>query len=177
MTVFQHFHDQLVACGIDLHPSELHGLLMGFLCAVKDQSQKDARMAVYGSWVGDSLPNDLGDLLEDAFNLGLEHLDEFADFDFSLLLPDDEAPISERVRAVGLWCSGFISGFGETGRQLDVNEKSDVHEAMKDLASIAAMTDAVPEGEENEGDLMEIIEFVRVSTLLIFAETKTSGAH
>ena len=71
----------------------------------------------------------------------------------------------------------LFPAFGETGRQLDVNEKSDVHEAMKDLASIAAMTDAVPEGEENEGDLMEIIEFVRVSTLLIFAETKTSGAH
>ena len=47
---------------------------------------------------------------------------------------------------------------------------------MRDLASIAAMTDDVPEGEENEADLMEIVEFVRVSTLLIFAETGSSSA-
>lgn len=150
---------------------------MGYLCAVKNQSQKDGRLAVYSGWVGDSVPEELAELLEGAFNRGLENLEEFSDFDFSLLLPDDEAPISERAQSVGLWCSGFLSGFGETGRQLDVNDKSDVHEAMRDLASIAAMTDDVPEGEENEADLMEIVEFVRVSTLLIFAETSSPGAH
>ncbi len=177
MPVFNHFQDQLTACGIDLHPSELHGLLMGYLCAVKDQSQQQGRLAVYSSWMGDSLPEDLGELLEDAFKQGLENLEEFSDFDFSLVLPADEAPISERAAAIGLWCSGFLSGFGETGRQLDVDEKSDVHEAMRDLASIAAMTDDVPEGEANEADLMEIVEFVRVSTLLIFAETGASESN
>jgi len=171
MPVFKHFQDQLTSYGIDLHPSELHGLLMGYLCAVKNQSKKDGRLAVYRSWMDDELPGEMGDLLEEAFNQGLENLEEFSDFDFALLLPDDEAPISERAAGVSLWCSGFLSGFGETGRQLDVNDKSDVHEAMRDLASIAAMTDDVPEGEENEADLMEIVEFVRVSALLIFAET------
>lgn len=150
---------------------------MGYLCAVKNQSQKDGRLAVYSGWVEGSVPDALAALLEDAFNQGLDNLEEFSDFDFALLLPDDDAPISERAMAIGLWCSGFLSGFGETGRQLDVNDKSDVHEAMRDLASIAAMTDDVPEGEENEADLMEIVEFVRVSTLLIFAETNSPGAH
>lgn len=171
MPVFKHFQDQLTSYGIDLHPSELHGLLMGYLCAVKKQSKRDGRVSVYRSWMDDELPAEMVDLLEEAFNEGLENLEEFSDFDFKLLLPDDDASIGERAAGVGLWCSGFLSGFGETGRQLDVNEKSDVHEAMRDLASIAAMTDDVPEGEENEADLMEIVEFVRVSTLLIFAET------
>ena len=31
--------------------------------------------------------------------------------------------------------------------------------------------------EENESDLTEIVEFVRISTLLIFAETESKGAH
>ncbi len=176
MPVFKHFQDQLTAYGADHHPSELHGLLMGYLCAVKNQSKKEGRLAVYASWLDGDLPGELGDLMEEAFSEGLENLEEFSDFDFSLLLPDDESPISERAAAIGLWCSGFLSGFGETGRQLDVNDKSDVHEAMRDLASIAAMTDDVPEGEENEADLMEIVEFVRVSTLLIFAETGSSSA-
>ena len=34
------------------------------------------------------------------------------------------------------------------------------------------MTDEVPEGEENEEDLAELEEFVRISVLLIFAESE-----
>ena len=50
-------------------------------------------------------------------------------------------------------------------------------EALNDLARVAAMTDEVPEGEENESDLNEILEFVRISTLLVFAETDSARAH
>jgi uncharacterized protein YgfB (UPF0149 family) len=39
------------------------------------------------------------------------------------------------------------------------------------------MSEEVTEGEENESDLTEIVEFIRISTLLIFAETESKGTH
>ena len=78
--------------------------------------------------------------------------------------------------SIALWCSGFLSGLGESGRQID-QEQGDAAEALGVIARIAAMTDEVPEGEDNEEDLTEIEEFVRVSTLLVFAETRPGRPH
>jgi len=46
----------------------------------------------------------------------------------------------------------------------------DVIEAFADFSRIAGLTETVPDGEENESDLMEICEYVRISVLLIFTE-------
>ena len=93
------------------------------------------------------------------------------------MIPGDDESITDRAEAVSLWCSGFLSGFGESGRQLDADDVSDVKEALQDIGRIAAMSEEVPEGEENESDLTEIVEFIRISTLLVFAETGSKGAH
>jgi len=93
------------------------------------------------------------------------------------VMPGDDEGITERAAAVFLWCSGFLSGFGESGRQLDADDASDVKEALQDMGRIAAMSEEVTEGEENESDLTEIVEFIRIITLLIFAETESKGAH
>lgn len=174
MTTFPNFQDELSFHNADLHPSELHGQLVGYVCAVQNGSDADRRKTLYRTWVDSDVSATLTGMLEEAHLHALEHLDEFSDFEFSLLMPSDDEPISMRASALALWCSGFLSGFGESGRTL---EGDDVQEAMADLARIAAMTDDVPEGEENEVDLHEIIEFVRVSVLLIFAGLKPTGAH
>ena len=73
-------------------------------------------------------------------------------------------------------------GLNHETAPLEVREKvafgPDIMEdALADLARVAAMTDEVPEGEENESDLNEILEFVRISTLLIFAASDSAKAH
>ena len=93
------------------------------------------------------------------------------------MIPADDEGITERAESVSLWCSGFLSGFGESGRQLDAADASDVKEALQDIGRIAVMSEEVTEGEENESDLTEIVEFIRISTLLIFAETESKGTH
>ncbi len=163
--------------GSDLHASELHGLLVGYLCAVKDSSTPQQRKAIFESWLDARQPATILVLLEEIYLASLDSLDEFADFDFRLMIPSDDESISSRAAAIALWCSGFLSGFGETGRQLDADDASDVKEALQDIGRIAGMTSEVPEAEDNEADLTQIVEFVRISTLLIFAETGTRGAH
>ena len=175
MTTFHILQNELDELGSDLHASELHGLLVGYACGA-GKSQGSKRSALYESWLDGEVADDLAILLNEAFDTTLDNLDEFADFEFRLMMPDDESAIFERVQAVALWCSGFLSGLGESGRSLD-GMVGDAAEALGDLGRIAAMTDDVPEGEENEEDLAEIEEFVRVSVLLIFAETHQPATH
>ena len=178
MSKFSAFQDELAVSGMDMHASELHGMLVGYLCAAKGATDEQ-RAALYRNWLGASPSGELTKMLEGTSEQSIEALGEYADFDFRLLMPADEEPIRDRVKAVGLWCSGFLSGYGEAGRHdhLEGDGAANVKEALQDLARIAAMTEEVPEGEENEADLLEIEEFVRVSTLLIFAESQPTGAH
>ncbi len=154
-------------------------MLVGYLCAVREDAGKQQRESLYREWVGDSLPVGLAALMEESHAAVLENLDEFADFEFRLLVPEGKALIHERARSIALWCSGFLSGFGESGKRSELAGEAmkNVEEALQDIGRIAAMTDVVSQGEENEVDLAEIEEFVRVSTLLIFAETRSRGEH
>ena len=177
MSSFLNIQDELSVHGIDLHPSELHGMLVGYLCAVKADSQPDQRAALYERWLGGTVPGSLAELLESECRQVLDNLDEFADFDFSLLIPPDDSPISDRAGAIALWFSGFLSGFGESGRAASITLEGNVQEVLQDLGRVAGMTQDVPEGEENETDLTEIEEFIRVSTLLVFAEGTGGSTH
>jgi uncharacterized protein YgfB (UPF0149 family) len=132
---------------------------------------------LFEGWMDCQAPASLVNMLEEAYKQSLESLGEYADFDFTLMIPADDEGITERAESVSLWCSGFLSGFGESGRQLDAADASDVKEALQDMGRIAAMSKEVTEGEENESDLTEIVEFIRISTLLIFAETESKGTH
>ncbi len=176
MSKFLSFKHELTAHDVDLHPSELHGLMVGYVCGAGSELNLDQRRALYTNWLDADVPDDLLTMLDAAHDQAVENLDEFADFEFRLLIPADDQPIQERAMSIALWCSGFLSGLGESGRQID-QEQGDAAEALGVIARIAAMTDEVPEGEDNEEDLTEIEEFVRVSTLLVFAETRPGRPH
>jgi uncharacterized protein YgfB (UPF0149 family) len=177
MNLFEHFCDELSRASVDLHPSELHGMVVGYLCAVKDSSNAGQRRSLFEVWMDGQATSSLVNILEEAFKHSLESLGEYADFDFTLIIPEDDEEISERAKAVALWCSGFLSGFGESGLQLDAAAASDAREALQDMGRIAAMSEEVTDGEENESDLTEIVEFIRISVLLVFAEPASIEAH
>ena len=81
-------------------------------------------------------------------------------------MPDDDEVIDVRSKSLKSFCGGFLSGFGAT------KSSDDVMEALSDFERIAALRETVEDSEENEADLFEIIEYVRVSVLLIFAECR-----
>ncbi|MBT4163043.1 MAG: UPF0149 family protein [Gammaproteobacteria bacterium] len=175
MSTYSNFQNELNAHGIDLHASELHGLLVGYACGAKE-GQRVQREALYSDWLGGDVPAELFKRLESAYTGTLESLDEYADFGFRLMMPEDSQPIHERVKSLALWCSGFLSGLGESGRRIDLAGE-DVGEILGDLGRVAAMTDHISEGEENEEDLAEIEEFVRVGVLLVFSEKDSASGR
>lgn len=92
-----------------------------------------------------------------------------SDFALSLCLPEDSAPINERGQALLTWVQGYMLGFGL--HQADLTGCSeDVKEALEDFAEIARMDDEMPEDEESEQALFEVMEYVRVTAMLCFNE-------
>jgi uncharacterized protein YgfB (UPF0149 family) len=91
--------------------------------------------------------------------------------EFDLLIPEDEAPIEERIRALSLWCNGFLYGLGTTVAADPARLSTDAGEVVRDLTEITrAGVDAADGAEENEAALAELVEFVRVGVQLVFEE-------
>lgn len=90
------------------------------------------------------------------------------DFDFQLLLPADDAPLPERVDALGKWCEGFLNGFGmeEAVQSVTMDETS--RELMEDFARISHVGLDEVEEHENEQALLDLCEYVRIGAMTLF---------
>ncbi|TCK06032.1 UPF0149 family protein [Marinobacterium mangrovicola] len=151
-------------------PAELHGLLAGQLAAGA-RFDADTLLRVFLELM------DVSALKQETTKLGLIELYqrtlaqyESDDFDFALLLPDDDQMLAQRAEALGSWCSGFLSGFGlhtQKSQKLSAEAKEGLQD-LAQIAQIAADTDA--DSDEDEADLMEVQEYVRTAAMLMFNE-------
>lgn len=151
--------------------SETHALLCGLICA-GTTDMLDAQ-----NWV-ESCTNDRdGKVSEEDSNV-LKQLYETTqemllaeDFSFDLLLPDDEAPITERAKELGHWCAGFISGIGLAGIKWDQYEQKDALELLHKISDISQIDyEHLDMGDEDEESLIEVIEFLRIAVLTLQLE-------
>ena len=89
--------------------------------------------------------------------------------------------MDERTRSLAQWCTGFLAGLGLGAPLQALSEESS--EALQDLQQIAQAgfsiqgDDADQEGleEENEQAFFEIVEYVRVVTLILREELRGPG--
>ena len=168
---YQAFATLLTNSGHNVSPAELHGLLLGRSCA---GAGFDAE-----GWLIDAaelLENEPQDNVRNAL-IGLQEMvkGELTGDDVTvvLLLPTDDAPLTERAAALGQWCQGFLTGFGLTYRDNALSPEAT--EVLQDLAAIAQVQDALEESDDGESDYMEVMEYLRVAPLLLFTETKKSA--
>lgn len=150
-----------------IRPAELHGLLCGSACA---GGALDDR-----SWLGrlvEHAGEDLAGQADDAAliwfrNRALVNLGD-ADLRFDLLLPDENAPLADRLDALAAWCSGFLSGYGLAGGQSDHLDE----DGVSGLGDLAAIADLDPDTEEvdAEENHAELVEYVRVVVLLLLQQ-------
>lgn len=94
------------------------------------------------------------------------------DLSFSLLLPDDDEPMEQRLSALASWCQSFLAGLAAGLSQRGVNDltqlPAEVGEIVRDFAAIAELDTEL--GEDGwEADFVELEEFVKVGTLLIMS--------
>ncbi len=104
---------------------------------------------------------------------------EQTDLSFQLLLPDDDAPLSQRLDALAQWVQGFLMGLGSAGVKNN-QIHGEVKETLSDLVEISQIESSQIEGAEAEGedaekDYAELTEYVRMAVLLLHASF-VSGA-
>jgi yecA family protein len=161
---YQVINEIVVQSDAELSAAEAHGMATGMLCG-DEQAQSDAWLAELfrdASPVTDEGRTILAHLFE-----GTKSLLASEDFEFDLLLPGDDALLSERIGALTHWCKGFLLGIGFAHAASDLPR--DVTEILKDIAEFTKL-DTEAEGEEDEGDFMEIAEYIRSAVLLLKSE-------
>ncbi len=162
--------------GADPDAAELHGQVTGWLCGdgLPESGSWVARLVLEDQF-GDAPAAEVERIL-DALAAASWHALEDTDLGFQPLLPDDDSPLDERVAALLQWSQGFLAGLGLSG--FSVPGSSDgVAEFLSDLGTIAgSAVDELEADEEGEMALVELIEFLRMGTLLVHLSGQRSAA-
>lgn len=171
---FEQVANELLVNKISTDPSELHGILTGMVSGGMNLDNQD--------WInslsdfintGEKFPEEVETLIYQVYEATVEQLLD-GEFAFSMLLPDDLAPIAERAQCLISWVQGFLLGFGV--QQEGQHSLSDeIKEALADFSEIAKMESDMSESEESEQALFEVEEYVRISAMLCFSELGKTG--
>jgi yecA family protein len=160
----------VVQSDADLSAGYAHGIATGMLCA-NEQAQNEewlAELFRHGTPPADEDRATLIHLFEDTRSLLASD-----DYEFDLLLPDDDVSLSEQVEALTYWCQGFLMGVGFTHATSELSKEA--REILKDMIEFTKL-DTEAEGEEDESDFMEITEYMRSAVLLLRSELNQSSS-
>lgn len=175
---FEELNHLLVPVGALNSPSELHGMLCGKLTGGL-RLDSDAWMEEALAFLDiitseeEGVVGDPQGLTQTAiarlYHVTLTQLED-SQYGFEVLLPQDSAELERRTTALGEWCHGFLSGFGSAGLAADTTFSPDAAEALRDLAAIVNIGESGDEDEDAEADFAEIVEYVRMAVLTLFAD-------
>lgn len=157
-------------------PSFVQGMLIGLLCGDADVEES--------VWIRKLLEEAQVTSVKESFLRALHELYVATEnglngsgFELILCLPDDEEALILRAAMLGQLCEGVLYGLGLIGRLQDAEQTipQEIRELIQDFADISRIdVDGLAEGEElgetEEGDLMELIEFVRIGILTLNEE-------
>ncbi len=161
----------LLPLGTINSPSELHGLLCGKLCAGTALSETRWLLEAVEFLDFTQAPDErVRDALSRLYHQSRAQLHE--DFSPVLMLPDDDAEMAERLRALSEWCHGFLSGFGSVSREEALTEEA--LSILQDLAAIVHIS-ADEDDADEEADYMEVVEYVRVLAATLYQESPLAG--
>ncbi len=153
--------------------AELHGTVVGYLCAGGDAMGEHWCEALTLEALANAMHDDADTArgMQEFFRRARAELHD-SDMRFEPMLPDVERPLAERANALVDWCRGYLGGVGLVPAGAGAQWSEDAREILNDFARIAA---SPPLGggddpEEDEADLMELLEYVRVGVLLLQAE-------
>lgn len=158
-----------------LDPAELHGLLCGLLCADADlNGDRWLRHAREMLTEDTEFSQPVRDLLAKLLDYGVAQLSSF-ECSIAPLLPDDDAPLRQRVDALGAWCQGLLYGLGlgQVEQRGALSEES--QEFLRDAMEIAQAGFETDEADNtDETAYAEVVEYLRVGLLMIHQDLHSS---
>jgi yecA family protein len=170
---FAEVEHELHTVDANLTVAEAHGCLCGALCTLQNFSPQ--------RWLQELLPEEVTPLADPPANAVSAVLQQlFTDssqalcgdaMEFTPLLPDDEAPLAERIAALAQWSQGFLYGFGIGAPTTPESLPGDTAEVLRDLSEIARANDAEVAGsDEEEQAYAELVEYLRAAVQMLHEE-------
>jgi len=165
--------------GIGINVSEYHGKISACLCFENISVETLLPKEINRDDI--SLSPETMKLKTVLLNMISETLEKLNDSEmtfYPVLSPDSESLIL-RTLSLSNWCQGFVDGFGFSVAQnnisIDIVQQDIIREIIEDFSQISKLTSASIMNEGGE-DLayMEVVEYVRVGTQLIFEEMKVA---
>jgi uncharacterized protein len=163
---------ELAGAGVLQSPAELHGGICGVMCVGGVEAADRWLDQCLDEWQ----PQAAGEVGEALRELEVDtwRMLSAVEMAFEPLLPDDDQPLEEQVRALASWCHGFLTGLGFGGLKeprgsCGANEA--VAEITKDFSEISRATlddDDASDPRQAGFALAELKEYVRVSVQLVF---------
>jgi yecA family protein len=155
--------------------SDTHGLLSAMFVgcvAIRPNAWLDSLLAQTVD-ANDAISKGAVRVLERLFLLTQESL-ESTDFEFDLLLPDDEESLEERIEALSAWCQGFVSGLQLVGIHLDTVSNEESREALQDLVKMSCLAyDEEESGDsDDEAAYTELLEYARTAVMLLYEDIR-----
>lgn len=161
-------------------PSEAHGTLVGLLAAAPEENWRErwVKLCVNADEAespGLALPAAARPVMNAVFDGSVAGLADLQ-MRFQPLLPPEEAPLSERAQALGLWCQGFLYGFSMARPGSHEGLPPQVREVLDDLGRLAQVEPPQVDGDErDEAALVEIVEYLRVAAQLVHDELRLAA--
>lgn len=172
---FEELARRLRVEGGEESPSEIHGLLSGRIAGGERLDGETLGPALVESLEGgQELVENAIDLLRQLY-ASIVTAFENTDFSFRPLLPGDDCALQDRVIALSQWCQYFLSGLGDSGfkgRGFKGQSRfsADAMDAINDIAAIAQVGFEGDGEDDDEADLFELEEHVRMAAMVIFNE-------
>lgn len=158
----------LVRVEAEAFASECHGFICGQICATGN--------AANDPWVDFlDIQGEDEDLIQSCYEevetLCHETVEQLLsdEFEFQLLMPDDGVAIHLRAESLANWCHGFLNGYGVSVNEQGSTTSEECNEVLEDFTQISRLgTEGL--NAEDEQSLMELIEYARMGTILIYDE-------
>ncbi|ETX10158.1 hypothetical protein MUS1_03670 [Marinomonas ushuaiensis DSM 15871] len=163
--------DVFVSESITASPAELHGQLCGYLASgvalpLEDWLIMVAEFCDIEGWKEEASRAAIVELY--TATLTLLQNGEYA------LVPsisDDDAELCERGVTLSQWAHGFLAGYGLSGQKNTLSDET--KQILRDFANISGMQAEMrmlEENNDNEADLTELVEYVRLSAMMMYTE-------
>lgn len=163
------FIESIAVLALDISGSELHGLMCGYVCAGAD-NQGEAYLRALASNKKNQLIRAAILAMFAVFSISQQQIANF-DFEFELLLPDEEVSLIERAKAFSEWCKGFTEGLSMAGVSMEVFYEEEAQEVLQHLIEFAELDcDSLDVDEEDEKALMEVSEYVRMAVIRLHGD-------
>lgn len=170
--LYEELGKRVVASTWDGTVSEAHGLLTGLACLGVTAPGLAAKL-----YLLQGLGDKETELLEAMFGVIVQDLESDTPA-FNLLLPKDEEPPGLRLEELSNWCSGFVLGYCHGDGAMPAGRGETAAEVLEDMMRISAIPGTGQDaGAEQERQLVEIEEYLRVSIQLIYEESVAPAAH